>query len=277
MILVDDREPLTLRTKIRTVCRDLSIPCDEGRFKSGDVLLDTPAGMHAIERKTVADWWKSYCEKRIQRQLSHLCEYDQPYLLLEGYPQYDPFTGKLLLGGRVTNCSFNTLHSFLHDTQARGIRTGWTGGLEQTVLWIVGLYQRLQRPTGKERDALEPVIKRSARIARPDIGVLMMVPGVGEKVASQLLAHYPSVASIIAADDQALRQVPGVGPSTVGQLRTVLGRGVCSNSGLQPSQDGSGSSGSSSASSSAASPSASSKRTGRTSGSRGRSPRSSRV
>ena len=53
--------------------------------------------------------------------------------------------------------------------------------------------------------------------------MLTAVPGIGSHYARALLERFGSVEAVVAASDEELREVPGIGPARVRALRRTLG------------------------------------------------------
>ena len=195
-VVVDHRErPSGLVEDIQALWRPVAV----GTLTVGDVVIGTRV---RVERKTVHDFVDSLRDNRLFRQLYALRgECARPLLIVEGSDAL-PAAG----------VSAEALRGILLSvTVGYGVPMLRTQGTAETALFVARIARREQRRLGRVRPN-----PKSGPLA-----VLAAIPGVGEARARCLLEHHGSLSAVLAADPQALAQVPGVGPRTAQQIHDI--------------------------------------------------------
>jgi ERCC4-type nuclease len=190
-VLFDHRETIS---GVPQELERLGIPVRAGQLAVGDYVLSDRL---VVERKTGADLAASIKDRRLFEQVDRLTEaYAAVVLVVEGEP---------------VHISEPSWMGALARVLLAGVALVGTDGPEHTARWLLRLYRvegkgpsaargvpRRRRPTGDLREMAEDV--------------LTCVPGVSGVGARRLLAHFGSLAAVVAADEQALRAVRGIGP-----------------------------------------------------------------
>jgi DNA excision repair protein ERCC-4 len=150
-----------------------------------------------VERKTGADLAASIKDRRLFEQTERLrAAYPAVVLLVEGEPIH------------ISSASWK---GALGRVLASGVAVLQTDDADDSAGWLVRLHRlegkgpteargrpRIRRPA----DDLEPVAE----------DVLTCLPGVSTVGVRRLLAHFGSLSATLAAGEDELRQVPGIGP-----------------------------------------------------------------
>lgn len=175
------------------------------RLIAGDYLID---GRVLVERKTTRDFAVSIIDGRLFQQATRLL-------------RATPGRALVLIEGEK---------SVLAET---GVRREALQGALVTLSVLLGLpvlrardaaeTARILRYTAEqvrrvEANALRRSGYRPKRLRARQSFVLQGLPGVGPERARQLLAACGSVAGVFAADEETLRQVPGIGAHTAAAI-----------------------------------------------------------
>lgn len=225
MILVDSREPPSLKTLLKETCKELSIQCEEEKNRPfGDYVIISPTGVVAgIERKTTSDLLHTLSGNRMQRQLEGLkSSHTIPILLLEGMFQHTLTKAGSFVraGGKITKWKSASIRNFLMSIQESGVRWQHTQCHQESITWIIEYYKYLS--TVASDSIIRPVRLKQPADNRPPILVLRCI-GCGTGVAERLIDKFASIRGIIDADDKALLQTVGVGPKVIENIRKHLG------------------------------------------------------
>ena len=202
-IVVDDREgPAGLAPAVAA----LWTPTFVGRLPVGDIQIGVRI---LVERKTVADFAASVADGRLFRQaraISQACP--RPLLVLEGEDGYD-------LMHTPPNALRGLLLTLLVGYRIPVLRTS---SVSETALYLAQIatqeQKRRQRQGGSARTR-----KTSARTALDILGTL---PGIGDEKARRLIDGLGSLKEVVAASEEELRSVPGVGPRIARDLRRAI-------------------------------------------------------
>jgi ERCC4-type nuclease len=225
VILVDRREPPSIKSALAHACEKAEIQLSETTEQYGDFVLLPPRGTQkvvAVERKAISDFVGSLTSGRLPVQLDGLrgvC--DIPYLLLEGEMHTTLVDGKhmLMLGRTASKFNYFSLQMYLASIQDSGVRVAQTLSVTHTVLFVVKNYLRLCK--GETEVTLFP--RPQPKTMRPDVAALCAAPGLGPKAAEALIAKFGTVYATISADDDTLRSVHGIGPSALKTIRRTFG------------------------------------------------------
>ena len=193
------------RSGVPAALRDAGIVATPSRLPVGDYILSDRV---AVERKTGADLAASIKDRRLFEQTERLTDaYEAVVLIVEGEPihiapaSWHGALGRVVLGGA----------SVLRTRDAT-----------DTAQWLAHLLRLEGRPAGEARG--QPRVRRPpddrARVAED---VLTCLPGISTVGARRLLQHFGSLGNVFAADAEALRAVPGIGPVRAASLAWLFG------------------------------------------------------
>ncbi len=178
-----------------------------GRLPLDDYL---PGGGVVVERKTAADLVLSIRDQRRFAQAARLRAWAaRPLLILEGDP----------LAVRTGMHQHAILGALTWLTTIQGLPLLPSAGPARTAELLVMIARQQQQgwrvPTG--------VVKPKTPTPREQqLAVLAALPGVGPVLAGRLLDHFGSLQAALAADEGALRAIPGVGDSTAAGITALL-------------------------------------------------------
>ncbi len=205
-MVVDHRER---RSGIPALLAELGVTVETQELPVADYVI--VPGRVAVERKAPRDLALSIQQRRLFAQAEALkAAFTTPILVVEGpslytYTQMAPQA----LQSALARVMLNPGLSFLR-----------TDGKEDTAAFLVYL---ARHAAGLGVDPLASPYKRPARSLDDEaLRLVMALPGVGVEVARRLLAHFGTAAAVFAADESALRAVPGVGPGRAERIRAAL-------------------------------------------------------
>lgn len=209
-VTVDDREPAVVLRLVREHPDVEEV--DVERLAAGDLVV----GSMAVERKTPGDYVSGVMarggpdlEDQVQRMRSR---YDQAYVLLEGNLEdlEDLRTGIAPAAIRGSMASITARH----DTPVVPC-----GGPRLLVDYAVRLGRkhleepaRRPLPPGSVSSRREPTAKR----------MYACIDGIGPELAETLYEAYPTVAELVAASREELREVDGIGDTRARTIQTAL-------------------------------------------------------
>ena len=202
-LVIDNREH-HLIAAFEGVCKATIEVLDIGDilFRDGeDIIL-------VIERKTIADLKASICDGRAREQKARLLHSGIPVYrimyLIEGNLDRP-------LKSKVSGIPLSTLLGSLINTQLRdGIKVYKTASLQESVRYLQKLFSKLAKDgdkyfkqemkcmsAGKYSATLKKKKKANMTPEVWFISQLSLIPQVTEKVASQIVAKYPTVSSLV--------------------------------------------------------------------------------
>jgi ERCC4-type nuclease len=150
-----------------------------------------------VERKTGGDLAASIKDRRLFEQIERLKEtFEAVVLVVEGEPVH------------ISQASWQGALARALAAGASLLRTDDPG---ETAAWLA----RLHRLEGKAPTEVRgrPMPRRpTSDLADVAEDVLRCLPGVSSVGARRLLEHFGSLRVVFAADERALRAVPGIGP-----------------------------------------------------------------
>lgn len=190
---VDTREPEIIKTHLRRAGWELQT------LPYGDYELRDSAGEPIlIERKTVVQLLADLATSTLHRQVRALTEATSfPILLIEGHWQQ---SGGQLLNSRYT---WQQVWNALQSLQDLGCRLQITTGLEHTIQRLF----ELEEYYAKEFHA------SITRFPSGDsyLSCLGLVYGISTSKAKEIKARFPALVDVVAASEQELALVPGIG------------------------------------------------------------------
>lgn len=179
-----------------------------GRLAVGDIEIE---GDVTIERKTVSDFVASLRDGRLRAQAYALGGYAwRRLLIVEGRDVTDWMAVH-------PNSLRNMLLSLLVGYRVPLLRTD---DVEETAEVIAILARHAARRGASRYGDTKKAAPRVPR-ARVAAEMLGAIPGVGDRRASQLLTHFGSVQSVLAADEKELRDADGIGRATARAVRSA--------------------------------------------------------
>jgi ERCC4-type nuclease len=245
-IYIDDRAGSGLdRTRDSTGCLADYPPLDRlatvTRLAAGDVCFagNGPAGrvVVGVEVKSVADLMSSVATGRLQdTQLRPLLEGHQVSWLLV-YGDYRPagddghrlevwhsrasrwVRGKFGSSDDARPIPYTYLEDrAVFDLTAVGVHVKQVHDLREAAVWVAALHRWWSQPweahkglhvvdTTQERSLLPGMTKSELKVLR----LVMKLPGIGLDRARAVMRHFPTVLSMMTADANEWREVPGVG------------------------------------------------------------------
>lgn len=195
-------------------------------YKVLDV-ADYLVGQFAVERKSVKDFVSSLYSGRLFDQAHRLGEsYQTTFLIVEGD------LWKEIGNARNPRSLWGALISIVLDF---GLNTFFAPNTKQTAQFLFTLAKGERRKRGSGGP---PVIVRKPRttdLKRVQVSILSSLPGVGPRMAEQLLAHFGSLRKVLAASVTEMSVGAGLGKTRALSLVKLLDAGY-KGSRIVPSQ-----------------------------------------
>lgn len=180
------------------------VPLDARQLPAGDYVLSDRL---VVERKSGADLAASIKDRRLFEQVERLtAAYAAVVFIVEGEPVHISEASWMGALGRVALSGASII-----GTQDRA----------DTANWLVRLY-RLEGKGPSEPRGLPRVRRPTEDLLAVAEDVLTCLPGVSTVGARRLLDHFGSLRDVLAADEAALREVPGFGPVRAALLARVF-------------------------------------------------------
>jgi ERCC4-type nuclease len=139
VLLVDNREPLDLRTAIKE-----SIPqAQVERMAASDYLIfDEDGHSIGIERKEIKDLINSISQRKLKRQLESLSQFDRGILLIEGHWNVER-DGSLCVHNKRSGWTPQSIQAILLALQEQtGVKVLHTANYNDTILTLRMLERR---------------------------------------------------------------------------------------------------------------------------------------
>ncbi len=202
-IIVDNRE------------RNLTIL--EGLEKNGMgiMLAQLPVGDYivsdrmCVERKTATDFEKSIMDARLFDQLERMSKsFAKPILIVEGSD------GDFLLSKNVI---VGTTVAAFTDFNVQVLRSK---DEEETALMLSKLAER-EQSTGKREPRILG-LKRANTTYDWQVLILSSMPGIGPKLAKDLIKHFKTIKNVVLADQKELQKVDKIGKKKAEQVHQIL-------------------------------------------------------
>ena len=205
MLRVDHSERHATLLDLARTCGDFDVRMD--RLDIGDYCID---GRVVIERKTYADFAMSLADGRLFPQAAALARSPhRPVVLLEGpkpakMPDVHPHA---LKGAMVSLAVMWRLPVLRARDPENSLR----------VLRFVAHQLRNSDPAILQRYDRKP-----KRLALRKLYVLQGLPGIGPALANRLLVQLGSIERVVAADEDTLTEVRGVGRKKAARIRELV-------------------------------------------------------
>jgi len=191
---------------------DLARRCGEfdvqmARLNTGDDFIESGV---VVERKTYADFATSLADGRLFPQAAALARSPhRPIVLLEGpRPPHMPDVHPHALKGALVSLAVMWRLPVLHARDP-----------EDSLRILLYLAHQLRNsdPAIAQRYDRKP-----KRLASQKLYMLQGLPGVGPALANRLLVQFGSVERVVAADEETLVQVRGVGQKKAARIRALV-------------------------------------------------------
>jgi Fanconi anemia group M protein len=169
----------------------------------------------AIERKTFMDFSQSIIDGRLFKQATKMKLFFPTALLIieSGNLNFSPTNiHPLSIKGAFTNLVIKWKIPIL-----------FSQGLEDTAsyLWLLGS----QHINSNRKRRLSLKIKKHLVLSgKQQIYILSAFSGIGQQLATRLVAHFGSIERFIAASEEELKQVRGVGYKKAVRIRKIITR-----------------------------------------------------
>lgn len=205
-VIVDKRERAS---SIPRLLKALGLRVEYRMLAIGDYILSQG---YVIERKEVNDFIRSLFSGRLLDQASRLAEgYDNAILIVEGdlQPIIEGLSNPRSVWGALATLAFNyRLHIF------------FTYNSQQTADFLYTLVKRvgLIKP---ER----PIIYKKLRIRTSEemkLAILSSLPGIGPKLAKNILEHFGSLREVFSSSIAELTLVDGIGRVKAERIVQIL-------------------------------------------------------
>ncbi len=164
----------------------------------------------AVERKTAEDFVNSLVDGRLFDQIDRLKQaYSKPLLVIEGNPGY--------LGRLHENAIRGALS---HIMLTSGVPVYFSRNLSDTSKTLALIARREQLELNKPVKAKQG--KKAVTLKDYQRMVIESLPGIGPKLAVELLERFGNVQEVLNADVKQLMTVPGLGKKKAEEIRRVL-------------------------------------------------------
>ncbi|MCI0563955.1 MAG: helix-hairpin-helix domain-containing protein, partial [Nitrososphaera sp.] len=218
-IVVDERER---SSGIPDLLRSTGAAIDFAQLAVGDYIVSPET---AVERKTVRDLLSSIYDGRLYLQCSDLVKHFQkPMIVIQGnmaelseMPEDFGENEERHIAER-TPLAYDALATVAMDFRIPVIHTP---SAEQTAQLLVTLVNKSLRE-GKATGPLLRKIKKENPVYVQQLSILTSVPGVGEKLATRMLARFRTPNRALNASAAELAAIPGFGLARALRVRKVL-------------------------------------------------------
>ncbi len=202
-IIVDNRERnLDILQSLSEFGIDLSF----AQLPVGDYIVSDRI---CIERKTVSDFENSIIDNRLFDQLGRLKEsFEKPILIIEGY-EGDYRLGSNVIMGTVLKLYLDYNVQVINSISA-----------EETAVILSKFAEREQGEDSREPRVMG--LKKAHTTYQWQAMMLSSVPGIGPRLAHELLRHFKTIRNIAATDVETLMKVDGVGRKKAEAIYKVI-------------------------------------------------------
>jgi len=183
-IIADEREK---PSGVPDALRSLGVSVEYRVLEVADYVV----GSYAIERKSVRDFVSSLYSGRLFDQAHRLGEaYDAIFLIVEGSLWEE------IRGARNPRSLWGALISSVLDF---GLNTFFAPDEKQTAQFLITLGRGGRHRRGSGGPPMIVRKPRTADMKRVQVSILSSLPGIGPKMAEQLLTHFGSLRKVFAA------------------------------------------------------------------------------
>lgn len=205
-VIADERER---KSGIPDLLSKIGVRTDIVTLRTGDYIVESST---AVERKSVRDLVSSVADGRLRDQCERLSgEFKNPILVLEGAAEE--------ISGAVDN-PFVFYAALARVVIDFGISLIQTPDATHTAKLLVSLGAR----EGARAGAVPRKVRKrpGAPLGDQQVGVLCSVPGIGEQLASRLLARFGTPLGAFSATAAELAQVEGLSAASAKRLRGIV-------------------------------------------------------
>ena len=200
-MLFDHREA---RSGVPDALADADVPVEARQLPVGDYVLSDRI---VVERKTGSDLAASIKDRRLFEQIDRMrSAYDAVVLVVEGQPIH--ISQASWMGG-------------LARVLVAGAAVVRTADARETAQWLARMYGIESKGPTEARGLPRPR-RPTEDLARVAEDVLGCLPGISTVGARRLLAEFGSLRAVLAADEDALRRVRGIGPVRAAALARLF-------------------------------------------------------
>ncbi|RLJ01073.1 MAG: hypothetical protein DRP06_00295 [Candidatus Aenigmatarchaeota archaeon] len=202
IVKTDKRE---LKSGITRYLKNFGCIVEEEQLEIGDYILSDRT---AIERKSFSDLISSIQDLRLFSQLKHLCKFEKPILLVEGFEYF---------GNLNNNSLFGALASIILDF---GVPVIWTKDKRDSANFIYSAAKREQFKNNRE--IAIRIRKRSKNLEDEQKYLIAGLPSVSSVLAKRLLEKFKTPHKIFHAKKEKLIEVKGMGEKKAQRIIDVL-------------------------------------------------------
>ncbi len=172
----------------------------------GDYILSDRV---CVERKTTSDLEGSIINSRLFDQLDRLKNsFEKPMVIIENNGEGYRLTGNVILG------------AILAVYLDYGIQVIWSSDALETADILATIAKREQ--DGKQREPRLVGLKKAHSEYEWQLLILNSIPGVGTKLAKNMLANFKSIKNIVNADTKELMKVEKIGKKKAERIFEIL-------------------------------------------------------
>jgi Fanconi anemia group M protein len=204
-VIVDHRE---MPSGVVHELAQLGVEVEARQLDVGDFILSDRVG---VERKSVGDFLQSIVDKRLLSQAKQLSEaFERPVLILEGEGLYSrraihPNAIRGALAALAVDFGISVLPT--QDERETAAILAIIARREQT---------ELAREVAVRGEAKGLTLPEQQRF------IVEGLPGVSAVLAERLLSHFGTPERVMAASEEELQEVPGIGKVKAREIRRVL-------------------------------------------------------
>jgi Fanconi anemia group M protein len=204
-IIVDNRER---NLEIVNGLEESGLKLVFSQLPVGDYILSDRI---CVERKTASDLENSIINSRLFEQLERLkASFEKPMLIIEGNGYDFRLNGNVILG------------AVLKVYVDYGIQVLWSNDSLETADVLAAIAKREQNR--KEREPRLLGLKKAYTEYQWQLLILSSIPGIGTKLARNLLDHFKSIRSIVTADIEELMEIDKIGKKKAARIYEILNK-----------------------------------------------------
>ncbi len=207
-IIADDRE--TSSAVVEWLHKNNSVNLEITRLLYGDYAI---GNQMLVERKTARDFVDTLVERDLIGQIKRMADScEHPVLIIEGTDLY-----------AQRNIAPNAIRGALAAISVQfGVSVFMVTGPEETAEM---LYVLMNRELGESSGRPSMHHHKSYQSEREQLEyILSSFPGIGPHQARSLLEHFGTLSAVIAASEEELRSVEGIGKKISGVINTLSGK-----------------------------------------------------
>lgn len=164
-----------------------------------------------VERKGASDFAQSVIDGRLFRQVQEMHHhYGRVVVLVEGEDLYERLTPAAIRG------------ALAYLAAAAGVSVLRSRDTEESAGLLLAMARLAQRPDGGQGFLFAK--RRALTFERQQLRVAHSLPGIGPVLADALLRHFGTLEQLFQANEKALREVPGIGPTLARRVRAISSR-----------------------------------------------------